>query len=174
MKKQLFLFVLSVLCGLGQSKGQENESPISNDSDETSTWAIGTYYENERPVVLKFIEKFPSEEEMLRLAFLTVISWKYDGSKNNGMPSTQLNNRMLTLEDAIDLSAASANVFTHVYSRTGNNLKELVYYCTDQPAFMALLNKTLKDHNEYPIEILFYPDKEWSDLKRLKERFKEK
>ena len=76
------------------------------------------------------------------------------------MPEKKINQRMIILEDAIDKSMESSTIFTHAYSRTGNNLKEFVYYGTNQADFMDVINKTLENHKEYPIEIKFYEDKE--------------
>lgn len=73
---------------------------------------------------------------------------------------------MLVLEQALENAMNKTDIFKHVYSRTGNNLKELVYYSTKQNDFMAMLNETLKKHGVYPIEINFYGDKEWADFKK--------
>ena len=59
------------------------------------------------------------------------------------------------------------SVCRHAYSRTGNNLKELVYYIADRERFMDALNTALADHPRYPIEIDFYDDGEWADFQRL-------
>ena len=78
---------------------------------------------------------------------------------------------MVILEDALEKSMTGTDIFTHVYSRTGNNLKELVYYTKIQDEFMSMLNKTLEKHDAYPIEINFYEDKEWTDFKKILKDF---
>lgn len=154
--------------GLGKSKAQDESS--ANDKKGI----IGRYYENELPVIMKFVNELPSEKKMVKLPFLAVISWKYDGSKNNGMPPKEINARMINLEEALENSTDKVNIFTHVYSRTGNNLKELVYYTTKQDEFMRTLNRILEDHDVYPIQINFYEDKEWTDFKKVLNDFKKK
>ncbi len=62
-------------------------------------------------------------------------------------------------------------VLRHVYSRTGNNLKELVYYIHGQEQFLELFNDALSDHPRYPIEIKFFEDKAWEDFSKLLEDF---
>lgn len=128
---------------------------------------IGRVYEDGSPVIYKFVNELPDKSLMAKLTWLTVISWKYDGSSNNGMPLEDENQRMITLEDAIEDHIETDDVLRHVYSRTGNGLKELVYYTHDQDHFLALFNSAFRDHPRYPIEINFYRDEEWEDFKRL-------
>ncbi len=135
---------------------------------------IGRYTENGFPVILKFVNALPEKETMNKFPFLAAISWQYDGKNNNGMPDSITNEKMIILEDAIEAVSEPSEIFSHAYSRTGNNLKELVYYGTNQKDFMDLLNKTLVNHPKYPIEINFYNDPEWTEFKQLLHDFKEK
>ncbi|BFM16625.1 hypothetical protein R50073_28080 [Maricurvus nonylphenolicus] len=128
---------------------------------------IGRVYENGSPVIYKFVNELPEETTRSNLSWLAVISWKYDGSSNNGMPLSDENQRMITLEDVIEDQIENDQVLRHVYSRTGNNLKELVYYINDQELFLESFNKALSNHPRYPVEINFYQDAEWEDFTRL-------
>ena len=132
---------------------------------------IGRYYENDLPVIVKFVNELPEKKTIDKLPFLTVVSWKYDGSENNGMPPKEINERMIVLEEALEKAMDSTSFFTHVYSRTGNNLKEFVYYSTNQEDFIYMINFTLEKHDVYPIEISFYEDRGWSDFKKVLEDF---
>lgn len=147
--------------GLGKKKPDKKETGI-----------IGRYYENDMPVIVKFDSKLPKDSERSRCSILTVVSWKYEESKNNGLPLANDNSRMILLEEALDNCSTKSGVFRHAYSRTGNNLKELVYYATDQEGFLGELNKALVGHDRYPIEITFYNDKEWTEMKELINNFK--
>jgi hypothetical protein len=122
---------------------------------------------------MKFVNELPDSELMDRLPYLTVVSWKYDGRSNNGMPPREINERMIHLEDALQKAMDSSDIFTHAYSRTGNNLKELVYYSTNQEDFLTMINRSLQIHESYPIEIEFYEDKEWSEFRKVLNDFKE-
>ncbi len=134
---------------------------------------IGRTYEDGLPVIFKFVNELPHNQIRSNLTWLTVIStWKYDGTSNNGMPLDDENQRMITLEDAIEDHIENDQTLRHVYSRTGNNLKELVYYINDQNKFLEAFNKTLSGHPRYPIEINFYQDSDWEDFKRLLDNFK--
>lgn len=135
---------------------------------------IGRFYEGEFPVIVKFVNELPAIDNQKRLTSLTVVSWKYDGSSNNGMPTKEINEKMLVLEDALNDTLEKTNLYFLAYSRTGNNLKEFVYYSKGQDVFMPLLNETLQSHESYPINIAFYEDTEWTEFQKLIEDFKEK
>ena len=59
---------------------------------------------------------------------------------------------MIALEDALESEVEGANVCEHAISRTGNNLKELIYYSRDRDQFIKALNAALAEHDRYPIE----------------------
>ena len=107
--------------GFGKTNAQKDIK--QSEKSEKAKGIIGRYYENDFPVIMKFVNELPETKVMSKLPFLTVISWKYDGTERNGMPLTKVNNRMIILEEAIEKSMSSTDLFTHVYSRTGNNLK---------------------------------------------------
>src|SRR5262245_25018585 len=133
---------------------------------------IGEIEEDGLPVVFKFVDEAPSSETRDRFRWLTVISWKYDRSVRNGMPPQDTNERMLALEHAID-ALEESTLCRHAYSRTGNGLKELVYYISDREKFMGAFNDALSEHPRYPIEINFYEDHEWADFEKLRGVFKQ-
>ncbi|MDO8652995.1 MAG: DUF695 domain-containing protein [Undibacterium sp.] len=135
------------------------------------TWSVGEAKIKGNPVVYKFINEFPDEVTRHRLPWLTVVSWKYDGSSNNGMPPKEINESMIKLEDGLETIEDKDNQHIDVYSATGNNLKEFVFYISDREQFMSNFNKALKGHPAYPIEVNFYEDKEWSELNKLPNDF---
>ena len=134
---------------------------------------IGEAKEDGFAVIYKFVDELPSQETRKKFRWLTVISWKYDRSIRNGMPPESTNKQMIALEDAID-EIEKAELCRHAYSRTGNGLKELVYYIPDRDQFMAAFNHALTEHPRYPLEIKFYEDKDWEDFQNLRGRFKRK
>ena len=94
--------------GFGKSKAQEKEST------EEEKGIIGRYYENDLPIIMKFVNELPNESIIKKLPFLTVVSWKYDGNENNGMPPKEINERMIVLEEALEISMDKTDIFTHV------------------------------------------------------------
>jgi hypothetical protein len=132
---------------------------------------IGEAKEDGHPVIFKFVDGLPSQEMRRKFRWLTVISWKYDRSIRNGMPPDDMNKQMIVLEDAID-GLEKVALCRHAYSRTGNGLKELVYYIIDREQFMVAFNRALREHPRYPLEVKFYEDEEWGDFQNLRGRFK--
>lgn len=135
------------------------------------TWSVGEAKIQGKPVVYKFTNAAPPESIRKKLPWLTVISWKYDGSENNGMPPKEINEAMINLEDALEKITGRESIYLNVYSATGNNLKEFAFYIADRELFMAKFNHALSDQPAYPIEINFYEDIEWSDLAKLHQDF---
>lgn len=123
------------------------------------------------PIVYKYLSQLPNEKERDKLNWLTVISWKYDGSINNGMPPQETNDSMIALEDALETIKGEGNIYEMAYTATGNDLKEFVYYISDRDAFMKNFNEALSDHPSYPLAINFYEDPDWSDLSKLHANF---
>jgi len=134
------------------------------------TGVIGKTIEEGLPVIWSFENIIPPELERDNLTWLTVISWSYEGGERNGMPPELTNQKMLALEDALDKLESPAQCVS-AYRRTGNNLKEFVYYIHDREMFLDSLNSVLQTHEHYPIEINFYEDKEWSDFRKLQADF---
>lgn len=126
---------------------------------------IGKYEEDGIPIIVKFINNFPKSSIRDKFPMLTIISWKYDGRNNNGFPDKVVSEKMIVLENA--LAKDSNKIYRHIYSRTGNNLKELVYQSSSQNDFIIQLNNSLKKFERFPIEIDFYEDKNWSEFKKL-------
>jgi hypothetical protein len=132
---------------------------------------IGRSYEHGLPVIWKFVNQEPSVDTRQALPWLTVISWEYDGSDNNGMPSKAINGRMIQLENAIEDGVVKTGFCEHAISKTGSNLKELIYYIHDRDSFLERLNSVLKSHERYPIEITFYEDPEWNEHGNARDLF---
>jgi hypothetical protein len=132
---------------------------------------IGETKEDGLTVIYKFVDETPSQETRERFGWLTVISWKYDRTVRNGLPPEDTNKQMIALEQAID-GLEEAALCRHAYSRTGNGLKELVYYISERDRFIGAFNDALSEHPRYPIEINFYEDREWEDFEKLRGLFR--
>lgn len=161
------LLTFSVSC-TGQPL-QDTDESMRN--DERPKGVIGRAFEDEMPVIYKFVNEPPTDARKHSLPWLTVISWKYDGSSNNGMPPQEINAKMNLLEDAIEDGVSQEGFCEHAISRTGNNLKELLYYINDRDLFTERLNETLREHDRYPIEIDFYEDPNWQEFERTRADF---
>jgi hypothetical protein len=133
---------------------------------------IGRSYRDSLPVVWKFINEPPSAQSQAALPWLAVISWDYDGSENNGMPPKEINELMINLESAIESNLVADGQVQHAISKTGSNLKELIYYIRDKDNFMERFNAVLRTRELYPIEINFYHDPEWREQSNTRSLFR--
>ena len=132
---------------------------------------IGRSYKDDLPVIWKFVNTEPGDDTRQALPWLTVISWQYDGSENNGMPVKAINERMIRLEKAIKDGVEATGFCEHAISKTGSNLKELIYYIHDRDSFLERLNVALRTHERYPIEITFEEDPEWTEHSNARSLF---
>ena len=142
-------------------------------ASDSPSWLLLKYEYEGYPVVMKVMEELPPEPVRERYGMLIVISWNYDRTENNGMPLPAVNNQMIALEDATD-SLEDDGLSLQVYTKTGNGLKELVYYAGSTDEFMKAFNEALADHPRYPLEIEFFDDPEWSDLQTVHEVYLER
>lgn len=125
-----------------------------------------------KSILWTYVPEMPSEEERLACPWLTILSWQYDGSENNGMPDEEVSRGMLVIADALR-SIERPAYCTEAYRRVGDGLREFVLYISDKELFLTSLNETLADHPRFPIEIKFYEDKDWSDFQELIDDFSE-
>lgn len=142
----------------------------SSSNSENQKGVIGEYYESGKPVIVKFVNEIPNDETMKKLPWLTIISWKYDAEINNGMPPKEVNKKMIKLENALEVFYSIDNI-SWIYNRTGNGLKEFNYQISDRDQFIKELNKALRGHERYPIEITFYEDSDWKEFRELVKDF---
>ena len=119
-----------------------------------------------KPILWTYVPEMPDEVERVSCPWLTVLSWRYDGSKNNGMPDIETNRGMLELDQALQTLDSSKSC-SEAYRRIGFDLREFVLYVANRDDFLASLNLALATHPVYPIEIKFYEDTNWSELKTL-------
>lgn len=140
-------------------------------SHAEENWSVGEAEADGKPIIYKFISEAPKENIRASLRWLTVVSWQYDGSTNNGLPPKDINDAMMTLEDGLETIEGHGSVYMNVYTSTGNGRKEFVYYIADRDVFMHNFNEALKDHPPYPLKIEFFEDKKWEDLATLHKNF---
>jgi hypothetical protein len=141
------------------------------DKAEELTGVIGVVPINGRPVIYAIVPELPSRERQQELPHLAVISWKYNGDANNGMPEPQTNERMQELERILCPLFEDKVDSVHAYNRTGDNLKEFTYHVGDPGKFMTMLNEALRPLPRFPIKITFVHDEDWSDFQDIASLF---
>src|SRR5690554_6634341 len=85
----------------------------ANAEAEEEKGIIGRVYEDGLPVIYKFVNELPQDSVRSNLSWLTVISWKYDGESNNGMPLNNEDRKSVVLEDAIEDHLENDQVLRH-------------------------------------------------------------
>lgn len=125
-----------------------------------------------KPILWTYVPEMPTEKDRLASPWLTVLRWEYDGARNNGMPDEESNRAMLVVDDALGTIERQKHC-TVAYRRIGDGVREFVVYIADQERFLASLNDALADQPRFPMEITFYEDKDWSELKQLIDDFSE-
>lgn len=145
----------------------------NSQKDLDDKYISGRAWEAGFPVIYRLDHGLPEPEERLSLPWLAVISWPYDGAEDNGMPSAEDNLRMFELEDLIEEQLEGPGSLRRVYTRTGNHLKEMVYYLRSREQFLSRFNEVMSDKPRYPIEMRFFEDEEWQDFLELVEAFQQ-
>ena len=135
-------------------------------SDPKIKGRIVRTYKDGLPILWTFVPEMPEEAIRRALPWMVVVSWTYDGTDRNGMPSLDVNEEMMRLDDALTNLERAMFCF-EAYRRIGNGLREFIYYVSNCESFMQELNRKLESHPTYPIEIKFYDDEQWSDFAEL-------
>lgn len=104
------------------------------------------------------------------MPLLTLVRWEYDGSSNEGMPDSEENARMLTLEAVLE-NIERPGFCYEAYRRIGAGVREYAYYVADCDKFLQEFNQYAELNPRYPISITFYKDDVWSDLQDLIDGF---
>ncbi len=123
-------------------------------------------YKDRLPILWTYVPELPNESSRRALPWLTVVRWEYDGSENNGMPLTDENQRIQMLEAAL-LNIERPKNCVEAYRRIGAGIREFVYYIVDREIFLEEFNHYVAGDPRYPIEIKFYMDEDWSELRDL-------
>lgn len=122
------------------------------------------------PILWTYFPEIPEEAERRVTPWLTIVRWEYDGSGNNGMPSATVNQQMLQLEEILAQIERPKSLI-EAYRRVGAGLREYVLYIADRENFLKEFNSRAAAHPRYPIEIRFYEDEAWSELRDLIDDF---
>jgi hypothetical protein len=99
--------------------------------------------------------------------WLLIVQMPYDGSQNNGLPETDVYNKLNQIEDEITAELKDSDGYLFVGRETGNNMREIYIACKDfrKPASVcdAYIEKYKKEQ-EITFEII--KDKYWVSLNR--------
>jgi hypothetical protein len=148
---------------------RDKPSLFMSNSSESKGRIVRTVKDG-KPILWTYVPEMPDDDEKISCPWLTVLSWQYDGSENNGMPNEETNREMLKLDLALETLEISKSC-SEAYRRIGFDLREFVFYVSNRDDFLASLNRALANHSVYPIGIKFYEDANWSELQTLIDDF---
>ena len=123
--------------------------------------------ENGLPIVLKLRGHLPPRAEMDNLPWRITFSWEYDGEKNNGMPTSVVNKQMNKLEDFIEKEIEKRGICELAVTRTGDNLKQLIYFVHSEESIQPKLNRFAVELSKFPAKISFKHDPDWLVLAQI-------
>lgn len=102
--------------------------------------------------------------------WLAVMTLKYDGSKNNGMPNNADYELLGSIEDEIMLSLKDKDGNLNIGRQTANNERDIYFACKDFRKASKTLHETQKKYGDrFEIEYDIYKDKYWQTFERFKQ-----
>lgn len=103
--------------------------------------------------------------------WLAVMTLKYDGSKNNGMPNNADYELLGSIEDEIMLSLKDKDGNLNIGRQTANNERDIYFACKDFRKASKTFYETRKKYGDkFEIEYDIYKDKYWQTFERFKQR----
>lgn len=101
--------------------------------------------------------------------WLAIMTIKYDGSNNNGMPNNKDYENLGSIEDEIMTSLKDKDGYLNIGRQTAKNEREIYFACKDFRQPSKVFNETQKKYGEkYKIEFDIYKDKYWQTFDRFK------
>ena len=102
--------------------------------------------------------------------WLAVMTLKYDGSKNNGMPNNADYELLGSIEDEIMLSLKDKDGNLNIGRQTANNERDIYFACKDFRKVSKTFNETQNKYSDrFEIEYDIYKDKYWQTFERFKQ-----
>jgi hypothetical protein len=101
--------------------------------------------------------------------WLAVMTLKYDGNKNNGMPNNTDYELLGNIEDEIMSSLKDKNGNLNIGRQTSNNEREIYFACKDfRKASKVFYEIETKFSHKFEIEFDIYKDKYWQTFEKFK------
>ncbi len=102
--------------------------------------------------------------------WIAVITFKYDGSDNSGMPGDPDYDSLDEIEDSIFLQLSNKEGYLYIGRQTANNERDIYFACKDFRKPSKVFYKTLQDNeNKFEIEYDIYKDKYWQSFERFRQ-----
>ncbi len=101
--------------------------------------------------------------------WIAVITLKYDGRNNNGMPNENDYQSLNEIEESIMQQLSDKDGYLNIGRQTANNERDIYFACKDFRRPSKVFFKTQQDHNnKFEIEYDIYKDKYWQSFERFR------
>lgn len=100
--------------------------------------------------------------------WIAVITFKYGGNNNNGMPCENDYQRLNEIEERILEQLSDKDGYLYIGRQTANNERDIYFACKDfrKPA-KIFFKIQQENHNKFEIEYDIYKDKYWQSFERF-------
>ncbi len=101
--------------------------------------------------------------------WIAVITFRYDGQSNNGMPNEEDYQRLNEIEESILQQLADKDGYLYIGRQTASNEREIYFACKDFRKPSIVFFKIQQDNeNKFEIEYDIYKDKYWQSFERFR------
>lgn len=111
-------------------------------------------------IVYRFAEDFASDFDKASQPDRVTITWKYAGGR--GMPFVPERQQMDTFEDTLDRALGGREFATLALVRTGNDVRQRVYYTKSAEVFKFRMTAALSSTQLAGVDIEHAEDRTWS------------
>ncbi len=102
--------------------------------------------------------------------WLAIMTIKYDGSDNNGMPNDTDYENLVNIEDELMASLIDKDGYLNVGRQTAENEREIYFACKDFRKPSKVFNEIQKKYSKkYEIIFDIYKDKYWQTFEKFKQ-----
>ncbi|MBY0534277.1 MAG: DUF695 domain-containing protein [Chitinophagaceae bacterium] len=99
--------------------------------------------------------------------WMTVLTFNYDGSEGNGMPTDTDYQLLNTIEDAFMVSLKDEDGYLNLGRETGQNQRKVYFACKDFRKPSIHFDAIEKQYPQYKVEFSLYKDKYWRTMERF-------
>ncbi|MBX3254130.1 MAG: DUF695 domain-containing protein [Chitinophagaceae bacterium] len=101
--------------------------------------------------------------------WIAVITFKYDGTNNNGMPNENDYQSLNEIEESILQQLSDKDGYLYIGRQTANSERDIYFACKDFRKPSKVFFKTQQNNdNRFEIEYDIYKDKYWQSLERFR------
>jgi hypothetical protein len=129
---------------------------------EQERWIILDSTESGRPVVISARASMPTPDVRGEFRWVTSVRWYYPIT-DGGMPNEQQLRAMHALEDEVESHVVAAHLSMLALTRTGNGLREWIYYVKDRRVAEDEITRFVRASAEN-IQVMVREEPEWTSL----------